>query len=111
MLQWPLQLMCFKAWWRQLGIPLTVTAIGMPAAGTAVINSNQTVTYSPDSGTTAKTDAFAYTVSDGNGHFATGTVSVFLTDRIPVANKTILPHATAAVTANVLDNDWDPDSD
>ncbi len=44
--------------------PLTVTAVGTPANGTAVINPDGTVTYTPAAGFTG-VDTFTYTVSDG----------------------------------------------
>ena len=46
-----------------------------PGDGTATINANGTVRYTPDAGFVG-TDTFDYTVSDGNGGSDTGTVTV-----------------------------------
>jgi uncharacterized protein YegL len=57
------------------GDPLTITNVTQPANGTAVINPDGTVTYTPNSGFTG-TDTFTYTISDGRGGTATATVTV-----------------------------------
>jgi hypothetical protein len=57
------------------GDPLTVAQISSPTSGTATLNADQTITYTPGSGFTG-TDAFTYTVSDGRGGTAVGTVAV-----------------------------------
>ncbi|MBK9071549.1 MAG: tandem-95 repeat protein [Myxococcales bacterium] len=57
------------------GDTLTVTAVSVPNAGTAVINVDGTITYTPD-GIFEGTVTFTYTVSDGNGGEATATVTV-----------------------------------
>lgn len=57
------------------GDPLSVTAVTTPQHGTAVLNSNGTVTYTPTTGYTG-TDAFSYTVSDGRGGTASAAVTL-----------------------------------
>ncbi|MCB4457290.1 Ig-like domain-containing protein, partial [Leisingera sp. McT4-56] len=58
------------------GDPLTVTAVTAPSNGTAVINADNTITYTPDAGFTGA-DSFTYTVSDGTDiDTATATVTV-----------------------------------
>lgn len=57
------------------GDPLTVTAVGTPAGGTATLNSDGTVTYTPQSGFTG-TDSFPYTITDGQGAEDSATVTV-----------------------------------
>lgn len=57
--------------------PLTITNVTQPANGTAVINPDGTVTYTPNSGFIG-TDTFTYTISDGRGGTATATVTVFV---------------------------------
>ncbi len=93
------------------GDALTVTSLGTPAHGTAVLNADNTVTYTPTSGTTAATDAFTYTISDGYGGTSTATVVLYLTDRPPIANDTSAVSHSAAVTINVLAGDYSPDGD
>jgi ribulose-5-phosphate 4-epimerase/fuculose-1-phosphate aldolase len=61
------------------GDSLTVTDLGNPANGTAVLNDDGTVTYTPDDGF-AGDDAFAYTVADGNGGSDTANVAVTVND-------------------------------
>ncbi|MFZ4411309.1 MAG: tandem-95 repeat protein, partial [Paracraurococcus sp.] len=56
------------------GDGLSITAVGSPVGGTAVL-SGSTITYTP-TGTAANTGTFNYTVSDGQGGTATGSVTV-----------------------------------
>ena len=60
------------------GETLTITAVGTPGHGTATIGSGGTsITYNPGlawSGTTT----FTYTVTDGYGHSATGTITMIV---------------------------------
>ena len=57
------------------GDALAVTVVVDPANGTAVINADNTITYTPDAGFSGD-DSFDYTVTDGNGAFRTATVTV-----------------------------------
>jgi hypothetical protein len=57
------------------GDSLTVTAKTDGAKGSAAINPNQTITYTPMAAACG-TDSFTYTVGDGRGKTATATVSV-----------------------------------
>jgi hypothetical protein len=93
-----------------LGDSLTVTAVGAAAHGTAVLNSDGTITYTPTSGTTASTDAFTYTISDGTGT-ATGTVNVGLTNRSPIASAVNAATNGTAVTITVVEGVSDADGD
>ncbi|MEU4687191.1 Ig-like domain-containing protein [Actinoplanes sp. NPDC023714] len=61
------------------GRPVTVTAVGTPQHGTAVLNADGTVTYTPDPGFTG-TDTFTYTVVDANGNVARATVVIRVGD-------------------------------
>ncbi|GIF24154.1 putative repeat protein (TIGR01451 family) [Actinoplanes tereljensis] len=54
---------------------ITITKIGKPKHGTAVLNANGTITYAPTDGYSGK-DTVSYTISDGNGHTATATVTI-----------------------------------
>ena len=57
---------------------LTVTGASTPAHGTAAVNANNTVTYTPTAGYSGP-DSFTYDVSDGNGGTASATVSITVT--------------------------------
>jgi hypothetical protein len=57
------------------GNPLTVTGASDPPHGSVVVNPDNTITYTPDSGFTG-TDSFTYTISDGNGGTDSATVTV-----------------------------------
>lgn len=57
------------------GDPLEVSGLSQPAHGSAVINPDGTVTYTPDPGFFG-IDAFTYTISDGRGGSSSATVSV-----------------------------------
>jgi hypothetical protein len=93
---------------RNPGQTLTVTRVGAPGHGQAVANSDGTVSYTPDSGYKG-TDTFTYEISDGAGGTNGATVAVVVTDAAPVASDDTgrTPHA-AAVTLDVLANDFDP---
>jgi YD repeat-containing protein len=56
-----------------IGLPLTISSVGTPGHGTASTNGSS-VTYTPANGY-AGPDGFTYTVSDGKGGSATGTVN------------------------------------
>ena len=57
------------------GDPLTVNDVSDPAHGTASINANGTVNYTPDADYYGD-DSFTYTIIDGNGGETTGTVNI-----------------------------------
>jgi serine protease AprX len=57
------------------GDALAVTSVDDPPNGSAVINGDGTVTYTPDAGFTGS-DSFDYTISDGSGGTDTATVTV-----------------------------------
>jgi Ca2+-binding RTX toxin-like protein len=54
---------------------LSVTGVSQPSHGKAVVNGNNTVTYTPTPGYSGA-DQFTYTISDGNGSTDTATVAV-----------------------------------
>ena len=58
------------------GDALTVTAVTAPTNGTAVINADNTVTYTSTADFAGGLVTFDYTVSDGNGGTDTATVAV-----------------------------------
>ena len=62
------------------GDSLTVTGLGAAAHGIATLNSDNSVSYTPDA-TFAGVDSFTYTIGDNFGGTAIGTVS--LTDNTP----------------------------
>src|SRR5439155_5360256 len=57
------------------GDRLSVTAVGLPAHGTVAIHPDGTITYTPAANYNGA-DGFTYTIGDGHGGAATGTVSV-----------------------------------
>ena len=97
------------------GDTLTITAVGTPLHGTAVITAGRVI-YTPTAGYNG-TDRFIYTVSDGKGGTAIGTVSITVTpiatNRPPVAvnDAYTIPQNSSNNSLNVLANDSDPDGD
>jgi len=96
------------------GDTLLVSAASDAAHGSADINADGTITYTPDAGFVGS-DSFTYTVSDGRGGSDTATVSMTVTqapNRKPTAvNDTTSTLRDTPVRINVLANDTDPDGD
>ncbi|MGE4259254.1 MAG: beta strand repeat-containing protein, partial [Candidatus Babeliales bacterium] len=90
------------------GETLTVTAVTQPAHGTAAINPDGTISYTPDANYNGA-DSFTYTISDGNGGTATATVNLTVTpvNDPPVANDDTFTVAedSGATALDVLGND------
>ena len=88
---------------------LTVTAVSNPEHGTAVINDDGTVTYTPDADFFGK-DSFIYTVDDGAGPVgstsarlraeatATVTVAIAPVNDAPAASSVMAPASGATLT-------------
>ena len=95
------------------GDALTVTSTTQPSHGTLVINADGTVTYTPLLNANGP-DTFTYTISDGHGGSAVGSVSVTITpvNDAPTANTdTVTTNEDIAATFNLLTNDSDQDGD
>ncbi|MDI3326623.1 Ig-like domain-containing protein [Pontibacterium granulatum] len=96
------------------GDALTITSVS-GVYGSAVINSNGTITFTPAAGY-AGTEVFSYSVSDGNGGSDSANVSVSVAavnnNSAPVAvNDSVTLSSKTAVTISVLSNDYDPEND
>lgn len=101
------------------GFTLTVVPpFGTPTSGgTVILNPDNTVTYTPPTGTYSGTDSFTYTVSDGHGGSAQATVTVTMNsppvavdDNVVAYNLTGI-NLPATVTFDPRINDSDPDGD
>jgi len=64
------------------GDALSIVSVGAPGNGSAAINSDGTVTYTPNADFSG-TDTFAYTISDGNGGSASATVTITVNPAAP----------------------------
>ncbi len=92
--------------------PLTVSQVTQPANGTAVINGDDTITYTPDNNFNG-TDAFTYTADDGFGGNSTATVYVTITavnDAPTAVDDAAVTDEGVAVIIPVLANDSDVDN-
>lgn len=96
------------------GDALAVASVGTPTAGDATDNGDGTVTYMPDAGFYG-TDAFDYTVTDGNGGSDTATVTITVQpagNQPPeAADDTATTFENKPVRIDVLANDVDPEGD
>jgi len=96
------------------GDVLTVVEISDPANGTALLNPDGTVTYTPDTDFTG-TDTFTYIITDGEFFDTAMVVITILPDTInlpPVAVDDVAETlVNLPVTIPVLDNDTDPNGD
>lgn len=91
------------------GDALTVTNLSTPANGTAVLEADGTVTYTPAANVNGA-DSFTYTASDGVLDSITATVSITVNavDDPPVAvDDSASTRVATAVTIDVLANDSD----
>ena len=95
------------------GDRLSVTSVSTPAHGTAAINPDGTISYTPAANYVG-VDSFVYTVSDGSGDTAEATVTVTITPTndgpVAVDDAATTTEDTAVVVA-VLTNDTDLDGD
>ncbi|MCU1448853.1 MAG: thrombospondin, partial [Acidimicrobiales bacterium] len=95
------------------GDALSVSTITQPSHGTAVLNPNGTVTYTPAPNYNGP-DSFTVTVCDTNGACASSPVDVTV---VPVNDPPVVNDDTATVnedgqtTVSPLSNDTDPDGD
>lgn len=97
------------------GDALTVSLLTPPTNGTAVVQADNSIAYTPLPAFSG-TDSIVYSVADGSGGTATATValtvSAVIVNNPPIANDDIA-QATQdlAVNFNILANDSDPDGD
>jgi Ca2+-binding RTX toxin-like protein len=56
--------------------PLTITGVSNATSGSAVLNNNGTITFTPSSGFSGNNASFDYSISDGKGGSASATVTV-----------------------------------
>lgn len=95
-----------------VGETLTINAVGATDnGGTVVINGGTSLTYTP-AANFAGTEVFTYTIDDGNGLNATGTVTVTVTnsaDPPSAVDDAATVNEDDTVLINVLANDSDPD--
>lgn len=94
------------------GDPLTVAGVSAPSNGSAAVNADNTVTYTPNAGFTGL-DSFGYRANDGHVNGNAARVDIRVNPRVnaaPVAvNDNGLTRMNTAVTINVLANDYDTD--
>jgi len=93
--------------------PLTVTNLTQPSNGTAILNADQTVTYTPNLGFIGS-DSFSYTANDGKVDSGVATVSITVEkfNNPPTANNDIAAtQEDTEVTIDILANDTDADGD
>ncbi|MDU8913012.1 Hint domain-containing protein [Aestuariicoccus sp. MJ-SS9] len=95
------------------GDPVTVASIGDPANGTAVLNADGTVSYTPNFDYIGE-DTISYVASDGNGGTDEGQIIVTVVntdpDEPPVAvDDTLTTELDTSITLNPTDNDIDPE--
>lgn len=91
---------------------LVITSVSTPANGTASLNNDHVIFYTPDNGYSG-VDTFTYTISDGVSS-GTGTVVIYVAqdNAAPSAcNDERVTTVDNPVTIPVLSNDRDPDDD
>ncbi|MES1240141.1 MAG: Ig-like domain-containing protein [Acidobacteriota bacterium] len=95
------------------GDALTITFVSQPNRGSAVINGNGTVTYTPIANLNGP-DQFLYTIVDGHGGTWSEIVSVSVTpvnDAPDAFNDLISTPEDTPITISVLSNDTDREND
>ncbi|MEE4376480.1 MAG: Ig-like domain-containing protein [Candidatus Competibacteraceae bacterium] len=87
------------------GTDLVISQLGNPANGTAVLNADNSVTYTPSS-TFAGTDVFSYTIIDSFGQSDSATVTVTVTaPELDAVDDVATTPAGESVEVAVLTND------
>ena len=95
------------------GDALDIVSVGDPDHGTAELNADGTVSYTPDQDFSGR-DSFSYTIRDANG--GTDTASVFIdvatvNDPPQAVDDSFKAASGSAIQINVLANDRDPDGE
>ncbi len=92
--------------------PLSVTGVGAPGSGSAVISGTDSIVYTPTLNFNG-VDTFSYIVSDGKlTDTATITVTVTPVNDAPVAvDDTVLGVENTVIAVSPLGNDSDPEND
>ncbi|MFO0819078.1 MAG: Ig-like domain-containing protein [Pirellulales bacterium] len=86
------------------GDTLSITSVSSPAHGTATLGAGGIITYVPTPDYFGA-DSFTYTVDDGWGGTAIGTVSINLASVVDIAGDAVNTPQNTAVTIAVLAND------
>lgn len=87
------------------GTATVTTSVSTPAHGTAVVQGDGTILYTPNSGYSGS-DAFTYTLTDDLGQTSTATVSITVqSGPTPVADAYKLKAGAAQASYDVLAND------
>ena len=92
---------------------VSVTSVTQPSNGQVNVRTDGSIMYDPDVNFTG-TDTFTYTITDGNGLFDTGLVTVVVgpINDDPIArNDTDITLEDKQVNTNVLANDDDPENE
>lgn len=95
------------------GNSLTISSVGASLQGTASINSDNTVSYTPNANFNGQA-SFDYTISDGKGGSASAMVSVTVNpvnDPPIAADDSAITDEDVTAMINVLENDSDVDND
>ncbi len=94
------------------GDVINVTSVTQPPEGQVNVRSDGTIRYEPVDDDFTGTETFTYTITDGNGRFDTGTVTVVVgpINDDPIARDDgDVTEEDQKVTTNVLANDIDPE--
>ncbi|HEX7033546.1 MAG TPA: Ig-like domain-containing protein [Nitrososphaera sp.] len=87
------------------GDPIEITSVSSPRFGTAEVNADGTITYTPNPGLVGQ-DWFTYTISDDKGATATAQVTVTMNlGVIDAVDDSATTQRNQAVKVEVLDND------
>jgi len=96
------------------GDVINVTSVTQPPEGQVNVRSDGTIRYEPVDDDFTGTETFTYTITDGNGRFDTGTVTVVVgpinDDPIALDDRDVTQE-DQKVTTNVLANDRDPEKE
>ena len=98
------------------GHSLTVAIVAASSsAGASVSIASEQVVYTPASLPLNTDDTFTFTIEDALGASTTGTVTLRVVNRVPIAGNDLLTRAAGenatVTTATLLGNDFDPDGD
>ncbi len=93
------------------GDVLTIQSVTANNGATAVINADNTITFTASAAVVASPQTLSYTVSDGRGALSTGVITITVNNAPIAVADSVSTSSGTSVLVSVLNNDTDPNGD